>query len=150
MRHRKSGRKLNRSAPHRLAMFRNMVTSLLEHEHIQTTDAKAKELRRFAERMVTLGKRGTLHARRQALSFVRDRNVVKKLFEDIAPRFADRPGGYTRVTKLGIRRGDAASLSVIELTVRGDIAISEAEKKRERRRRSAEKKRKADEAMPPV
>ncbi len=150
MRHRKSGRKLNRSAPHRLAMFRNMVTSLLEHEHIQTTDAKAKELRRFAERMVTLGKRGTLHARRQALSFVRDRNVVKKLFEDIAPRFADRPGGYTRVTKLGTRRGDAAALSVIELTVRGDIAISEAEKKRERRRRSAEKKRKADEAMPPV
>ncbi len=150
MRHRKSGRKLNRSAPHRKAMFRNMVTSLLEHEHIQTTDAKAKELRRYAERMVTLGKRGTLHARRQALSFVRDSDVVKKLFDDIAPRFADRPGGYTRITKLGMRRGDAAPLSLIELTERGDRAISEAEKKRERRRRAAEKKRKADEAMPPA
>ncbi len=150
MRHRKIGRKLNRSAPHRKAMFRNMVTSLLAHEHIQTTDAKAKELRRFTERMVTLGKKGTLHARRQALSFVRDRDVVKKLFEDIAPRFADRPGGYTRITKLGVRRGDAAAVSLIELTERGDRAISEAEKKRERRRRSAEKKRKAEEAMPPV
>lgn len=131
-------------------MFRNMVTSLFSHEHIETTDAKAKELRRYAERMVTLGKRGTLHARRQALSFVRDRDVVKKLFEDIAPRFATRPGGYTRITKLGIRRGDAAPLSIIELTERGDRAISEAEKKRERRRRSIEKKQKAAEAMPPV
>jgi large subunit ribosomal protein L17 len=150
MRHRKAGRKLNRTSPHRNAMFRNMVTSLLQHEHIQTTDAKAKELRRYADRMVTLGKRGTLHARRQALSFVRDRKVVKKLFEDIAPRFADRPGGYTRITKLGIRRGDAAPVSLIELTERGDRAISEAEKKRERRRRAAEKKRKADEALPPA
>jgi len=150
MRHRKIGRKLNRSAPHRKAMFRNMVTSLLAHEHIQTTDAKAKELRRYTERMVTLGKKGTLHARRQALSFVRDRDVVKKLFEDIAPRFVDRPGGYTRITKLGVRRGDADAVSLIELTERGDRAISEAEKKRERRRRSAEKKRKAEEAMPPV
>ncbi len=149
MRHRKTGRKLNRSAPHRKAMFRNMVTSLLEREHIETTDAKAKELRRYTERMVTLGKKGTLHARRQALSFVRDAKVVKKLFEDIAPRFADRPGGYTRVTKLGIRRGDAAPLSVIELTERGDIAVSEAEKKRERRRRAAKKKEEAAEAMPP-
>lgn len=150
MRHRKSGRKLNRSAPHRHAMFRNMVTSLLEHEQIQTTDAKAKELRRYAERMVTLGKRGTLHARRQALSFVRKRAVVKKLFDEIAPRFADRPGGYTRITKLGVRRGDAAPLSVIELTERGDRSISEAEKKRERRRRAAEKRQKAEQAMPPV
>ena len=150
MRHRKTGRKLNRSAPHRQAMFRNMVTSLLDHEHIQTTDAKAKELRRFTERMVTLGKKGTLHARRQALSFVRDRDVVKKLFEDIAPRFASRPGGYTRITKLGIRRGDAASMSLIELTERGDRAVSEAEKKRERRRRAAEKREKAAEATPPM
>ena len=150
MRHRKTGRKLNRSAPHRKAMFRNMVTSLLDREHIETTDAKAKELRRYTDKMVTLGKKGTLHARRQALSFVRDRDVVKKLFEDIAPRFASRPGGYTRITKLGMRRGDAAPVSIIELTERGDRAISEAEKKRERRRRSAEKRQKADEAMPPV
>ncbi len=150
MRHRKIGRKLNRSAPHRKAMFRNMVTSLLDREHIETTDAKAKELRRYTDQMVTLGKKGTLHARRQALSFVRDRDVVKKLFEDIAPRFANRPGGYTRITKLGVRRGDAAPVSIIELTERGDRAISEAEKKRERRRRSAERRQKADEAMPPV
>ncbi len=150
MRHRKSGRKLNRSSPHRYAMFRNMVTSLFQHEHIETTDAKAKELRRYADRMVTLGKRGTLHARRQALAFVRSRDVVKKLFEDIAPRFADRPGGYTRITKLGVRRGDAAPMSIIELTERGDRAISEAEKKRARRRRAAEKKEKAEQAMPPV
>ena len=88
MRHLKSGRKLNRSASHRHAMLRNMVTSLLQHEHLQTTDAKAKELRRWADRMITLGKRGTLHARRQALAFVRSRTVVAKLFDDIAPRFA--------------------------------------------------------------
>lgn len=150
MRHRKTGRKLNRTSSHRNAMFRNMVTSLFAHEQIETTDAKAKELRRYADKMVTLGKRGTLHARRQALSFVRDRDVVKKLFEDIAPRFASRPGGYTRITKVGVRRGDAAPLSIIELTERGDRAISEAEKKRERRRRSAEKKQKAAEALPPA
>ena len=151
MRHRKTGRRLNKSAPHRKAMFRNMVTSLLDHEHIETTDAKAKELRRYTERMVTLGKKGTLHARRQALSFVRDSKIVKKLFDEIAPRFADRPGGYTRITKLGIRRGDAAPLSLIELTERGDRAISEAEKKRERRRRAAQKKEEsAESAMPPA
>ena len=140
MRHLKSGRKLNRSSSHRHAMWRNMVTSLLQHEHLQTTDAKAKELRRFVERMITLGKRGTLHARRQALSFVRSRSVVAKLFDDIAPRFNTRPGGYTRVTKLGTRRGDAAPLSLIELTERGDRARTEAEKKRERRRRAQQKK----------
>jgi large subunit ribosomal protein L17 len=140
MRHLKSGRKLNRSASHRHAMFRNMVTSLLLHEHLQTTDAKAKELRRWTDRMVTLGKRGTLHARRQALAFVRSRPVVAKLFDDIAPRFRDRPGGYTRITKLGSRHGDAAPLSLIELTERGDRARSEAEKKRERRRRAQEKR----------
>ena len=117
-----------------------MVTSLLQHEHLQTTDAKAKELRRWVDRMVTLGKRGTLHARRQALAFVRSRTVVAKLFDDIAPRFSTRPGGYTRITKLGIRRGDAAPISLIELTERGDRARSEAEKKRERRRRAQQKK----------
>lgn len=140
MRHLKSGRKLNRNSPHRHAMFRNMVTSLLQHEHLHTTDAKAKELRRFAERIITLGKRGTLHARRQALSFVRSRRVVAKLFDDIAPRFSGRPGGYTRITKIGTRLGDAAPISLIELTERGDRALSEAEKKRERKRRAARKK----------
>ena len=149
MRHLKSGRKLNRSAPHRKAMLRNMVTSLLWHEHLHTTDAKAKELRRWAERMVTLGKRGTLHARRQVLSFVRSRRVVGKLFDDIAPRFRDRPGGYTRITKIGPRRGDAAPISVIELTERGDRALSEADKKRERKRRATKKKEEAAETPPP-
>lgn len=140
MRHLKSGRKLNRSSSHRHAMWRNMVTSLLQREHLQTTDAKAKELRRFAERIITLGKRNTLHARRQALAFVRSRSVVAKLFDDIAPRFTTRPGGYTRITKLGSRRGDAAPISLVELTERGDRARSEAEKKRERRRKAQQKK----------
>jgi len=150
MRHLKAGRKLNRSASHRRALFRNLVTSLLQHEHLQTTDAKAKELRRWTDRMITLGKRGTLHARRQALAFVRSRSVVAKLFDDIAPRFSTRPGGYTRITKLGIRRGDAAPISLIELTERGDRARSEADKKRERRRRAQQRKdeRAAKAAMP--
>jgi large subunit ribosomal protein L17 len=131
-------------------MFRNMVTSLLMHEHVQTTDAKAKELRRFAERMITLGKRGTLHARRQALSYVRSRLAVKKLFDEIAPRFAQRPGGYTRITKIGMRHGDAAAMSLIELVERGDRALSEAEKKRERKRRAAARKREQSDATPPM
>lgn len=152
MRHLNSGRKLNRDSAHRSAMFRNMVTSLLLHEQLHTTDAKAKELRRFAERMITLGKRGTLHARRQALAFVRSRRVVSKLFTDIAPRFSTRAGGYTRITKLGIRRGDAAPMSVIELTDRTDRALSEAQKKRERRARAVKKKEEAaaKSAMPPM
>ena len=140
MRHLKSGRKLNRSGSHRLAMFRNMVTSLLLHEQVHTTDAKAKELRRWADRMITLGKRGTLHARRQAASMIRGRRVVKKLFDDIAPRFRDRPGGYTRIIKIGPRLGDAAPMSVIELTDRGERAMSEAEKKRQRRQKAMKKK----------
>lgn len=96
-------------------MFRNMVTSFLEHERITTTDAKAKELRSIAERMITLGKRGDLHATRQAAAYIRDKKVVTKLFTTIAPRYADRPGGYTRIIKLGIRPGDTAPISVIEL-----------------------------------
>lgn len=150
MRHLKSGRKLNRSASHRRALLRNLVTSLLQHEAIETTDAKAKELRRWADRMVTLGKRGTLHARRQALAFVRRREVVAKLFDDIAARFSERPGGYTRITKLGDRQGDHAPMSLIELTERGDQARGEAEKKRERRRRAQQKKEEqaAKTAMP--
>jgi large subunit ribosomal protein L17 len=151
MRHLKSGRKLNRTSAHRSAMFRNMVTSLLLHEHLHTTDAKAKELRRWADRMITLGKRGTLHARRQALAFVRSRRAVGKLFDEIAPRFSERPGGYTRVTKIGLRRGDAAPMSVIELTERGDRSLSEAEKKKERRRRAARKREeRASGGAPPL
>ncbi len=115
MRHRKGLKKLGRSSSHRQAMLRNMVTSLLDHERIQTTDAKAKELRRVAERMITLGKRGDLHARRQALSFIRSKEVTGKVFDELADRYRERPGGYTRVMKLGQRHGDAAPMSIIDL-----------------------------------
>lgn len=115
MRHNKSGRRLGRNSSHRAAMMRNMVTSLIAHERITTTDSRAKELRKLAERMITLGKRGDLHARRQAMQVIRDRQVVGKLFEMVAPRYKDRPGGYTRIIKLGSRAGDNASQSIIEL-----------------------------------
>ncbi len=115
MRHLKKGRKLNRSPSHRLAMLRNMTTSLLRHDRITTTDAKAKELRRWADWLITLGKDGSLHARRRALAFVQDKAVVARLFNDLGPRFQNRNGGYTRIVKVGRRRGDAAPLSVIEL-----------------------------------
>ncbi|MBW2383378.1 MAG: 50S ribosomal protein L17 [Deltaproteobacteria bacterium] len=118
MRHRKSGRKLGRSSSHRKALFRNMVTSLLQHERIQTTDAKAKELRGITDKMITLGKRGDLHARRQALSVIRDKDVTAKVFSELADRYRDRPGGYTRVIKIGHRAGDAAPVSIIELVDR--------------------------------
>ena len=138
MRHLKAGRKLNRSASHRRALFRNLVTALFERERIRTTDAKAKEVRRLAERMITLGKRGTLAARRRALTFIQKRAVVKKLFDDIAPRFKDRAGGYTRAIKIGLRHGDAAPLSVLELTTRAaDLEAGEGGGKRKGRGRSA-------------
>lgn len=115
MRHRKSGRKLGRNTSHRKAMLRNMVTSLFQHDKIKTTDARAKELRKIAEKLITLAKRGDLHARRLVLEVVREKKVVARLFDEIAPRYADRPGGYTRIIKLGHRAGDNASLSIIEL-----------------------------------
>lgn len=115
MRHNKSGRRLGRTTSHRVAMFRNMVTSFLNHERITTTDSKAKELRSIADKMITLGKRGDLHAMRLAASYIREKSVVTKLFTTIAPRYVDRPGGYTRIVKLGIRPGDNAPLSMIEL-----------------------------------
>lgn len=115
MRHNSAGRRLGRTTSHRIAMFRNMVTSFLQHEKITTTDAKAKELRSIAEKMITLGKRGDLHATRQAAAYIRDKKVVTKLFTEIAPRYTERPGGYTRIIKLGIRPGDNAPVSVLEL-----------------------------------
>jgi len=115
MRHGKSGRRLGRTTSHREAMFRNLVTSFLNHEKITTTDAKAKEIRSVAEKMITLGKRGDLHSLRQAASYIREKSVVTKLFSTIAPRYKDRPGGYTRIVKLGVRQGDAAAVSLIEL-----------------------------------
>ena len=117
MRHQKAGLKLNRTSSHRIAMFRNMVTSLFKHERIRTTTAKAKELRRWAERLITLAKRGGLHARRQALSIIREKAVVHKLFEVADQRYGALSGGYTRITKLGRRSGDAAPISLIELLV---------------------------------
>ncbi len=115
MRHSKAGRRLGRKTSHREAMFRNMVTSLLDHGKITTTDAKAKEIRVVAERMITLGKRGDLHSMRLAASVIREKTVVSKLFSTIAPRYKERLGGYTRIIKLGIRQGDAAPVSLIEL-----------------------------------
>jgi large subunit ribosomal protein L17 len=118
MRHRKQRGKLERPAAHRKALVRNMVTSLLEYELIETTDAKAKVLRRMADRMITLGKRGTLHARRRALAVIRDREVTEKVFDELAARYAARPGGYTRVLKTRQRVGDAAPMSIVELVDR--------------------------------
>jgi large subunit ribosomal protein L17 len=115
MRHLKQGRKLGRTTAHRKALLRNLATALLEHERIITTEPKAKELRRVADKLVTLGKRGNLHARRQALQVVQSNAVVQKLFNEIAPRFAERQGGYTRILRLGYRPGDAAAMAVIEL-----------------------------------
>lgn len=108
-------RKLGRNTGARRALLRSMVTSLLQHERIETTEAKAKELRRVTDNMITLGKRGDLHARRQALAYVMDEGVVAKLFSEIAEKYADRNGGYTRIMKLGPRRGDAAPMVIIEL-----------------------------------
>ncbi len=119
MRHRKKGRKLSRTSSHRKATLRNMVTSFFELGQIETTDAKAKELRSLAERLVTVAKRGSddLAARRQVLRVVRSKNVVAKLFDEIAPRYADRPGGYTRIIKVATRRGDAAALSILQFVM---------------------------------
>jgi large subunit ribosomal protein L17 len=118
MRHLKANKKLGMDSSHRKAVLRNMVTSLIEHERIQTTDTRAKELRSIAEKMVTLGKRGDLHARRQAMEVIRLKNIAKKLFEEVAPRYKDINGGYTRIIKIGRRHGDNAPLSIIEFTVK--------------------------------
>jgi large subunit ribosomal protein L17 len=116
MRHRKAGRALGRNSGHRRALFRSLVTSLLEHERIETTLPKAKELRTFADKMITLGKRGDLASRRRALAFIQKESVVRALFSDIGPRFANRAGGYTRVLNSRRRLGDGAAMAVIELT----------------------------------
>jgi large subunit ribosomal protein L17 len=125
MRHRKAGVKLNMTSSHKTAMFRNMVTSLFKYDRIQTTDVKAKELRRWADKVITLAKRGDLHARRLALSIVREKDVVHKLFEEASKRFGSVSGGYTRIVKVGRRPGDAAPVSLVEL-----IASESKEKKK--------------------
>jgi large subunit ribosomal protein L17 len=127
MRHNRAGRKLGRVSEHRRALFRNQLLSLMQHERIITTLPKAKELRPIAERMVTLGRKNTVHARRLAARWIADREVIKKLFSEIAPRFANRPGGYTRIVKLGPRKGDGAELAILEFV---DYKLPEAAKEK--------------------
>ncbi len=138
MRHRIAGRKLGRTTSHRLAMLRNLVTSLLEHERVKTTDAKAKEVRPMAEKLISLAKRGDLHARRQALSVVRKPDLVKKLFETLSPRYQSRTGGYLRIVKVGYRPGDGAPVSLVELIGEGKEGAkkAKAKKKREKGKRA--------------
>lgn len=130
MRHAKSGRKLGRETAHRKSMFANMASSLIEHEQIVTTLPKAKDLRPIVEKLITLGKRGDLHARRQAISELRDLKSVRKLFETLAPRYKERQGGYTRVLKAGFRYGDGAAVAVIELVDRDPAAKGAADRAR--------------------
>lgn len=120
MRHRKRGRQLGRNSKHRLALFRNLVTSLMEHERIETTEAKAKELRGITDKLISLGKQGTLQARRGALRVLRTKQTVQKLFDDVAKRFPERNGGYTRIIKTRQRPGDAAKMVAIELVEKGN------------------------------
>lgn len=137
MRHRVGQRKLGKPSSHRLAMLRNMATSLFLHERIRTTDAKAKELRRIAEKMITLGKRGDLHARRQAASVLREKKATSKVFSELADRYRNIAGGYTRIVKLGPRHGDGAMVSLVELVQPGSKA--QVRKKRTSRRSQARK-----------
>ena len=129
MRHRQSGRKLNRNSSHREAMFKNMAASLLQHEIIKTTLPKAKELRRVAEPLITMAKSDSVHKRRVAFSRLRDRDVVTKLFNELGPRYKDRPGGYLRILKMGFRAGDKAPMALVELVDRPETGgeVVEAE-----------------------
>lgn len=136
MRHRKAGRPLGRNSSHRRALFRNLVTSFLCYERIETTEAKAKEIRSIADQMITLGKRGDLHARRQAAAYIMDRDVVSRLFSDVAPRFSSKNGGYTRLIKTRVRHGDGAPMVIVELT-----EIKKAEKAEKKERSTTAKKK---------
>lgn len=131
MRHHRADWKLGRNTAHRLSLLRNLVTSLLREERIMTTAQKAKFMRPFTERMITLGKRGTLHARRQAAAFLRDHRVVRKLFDSLGARFAQRAGGYTRMSRLGWRKGDGAEMAMVEL-VGSQLKKRQAEKKKKK------------------
>lgn len=145
MRHRVAGKKLGRTTPHRLMMFRNMVTSLLDKERIRTTLDRAKAVRPIAERMITLGKRENLHARRQALAFVKDPAVVTKLFDTLAPRFSQRNGGYTRIIRLGFRDGDGTQMAYLELVgseYQGDKKSKKGKKGEKEAAAGSEKKEK--------
>ncbi len=131
MRHAKSGKKLGRDSAHRKALYSNLAGALIEHGRIETTAAKAKAVKPFAEKMITLGKRGDLHARRQALAALRSNDVVHRLFADIAPRFTERPGGYTRIVRIGPRQGDAAEMVYLELVDHEPVATPLAPRERE-------------------
>ncbi len=144
MRHRMSGKKLNRTSSHRKAMFANMTVSLLRHEQIKTTKPKAKDLRSFADKMITLAKRGDLHARRQAMSFLQDKEVVSKLFDTLAERYQGRQGGYTRVLAAGFRYGDSAPMAIIELVDRDPDAKGAEDRERDEAMLGTEE----DEAVP--
>ena len=145
MRHRQKGRKLGRTKSHREMMLRNMVVSLFQNESIRTTEAKAKEARRLAEKLLTWGKRGDLHSRRLALRYISDAGVVKKVFESIAPRFEDRAGGYTRIIRLNQRRGDAAPMVILELTEKSKEVKDEKAVRKVKKEAKKEAKRKAEE-----
>lgn len=133
MRHRKAGKKLGRNSSHRKAMFRNMVTSLIQHERLETTDVKARQLRPMAEKMITLAKRGDLHARRQALAYIRDKTITHRLFEQLKERYLDVQGGYVRIVKKGNRKGDGAPISVVQL-----LPLDE-DKKKDKKKSKAER-----------
>ena len=150
MRHRVAGRKLGRTSEHRLAMLRNMSTALFEREKIRTTLAKAKELRPFAEKLLTMSKRETLHARRQVLRHIKDPKVVTKLFDSLSARYAQRPGGYTRIIKLGPRRGDNAEMAIVELVGAEDVTAGGAEDKGKKAEKKGRKKAAKTEAVESV
>ncbi len=143
MRHRVRGRKLKRTASHRLALMRALATSLLKHKRIKTTLAKAKEARSFVERIITKAKKGDLHSRRLVMSEIKDKEVVKELFSDIVNNIADRPGGYTRVVKLGTRLGDAAQMAILELVDYNEAANKKAEERKSQRELKAKEKEKS-------
>src|SRR6516225_10307829 len=139
MRHQRSGKKLGRDSAHRKALYANLTASLIEHGRIRTTESKAKAVRPVAEKMITLGRDGSIHARRQALAYLRTQEIVHKLFSEVGPRFAGRPGGYTRIVKLGPRQGDAAPMAYLELVdFVPDTGRAEDEGSRSRRRREPE------------
>lgn len=149
MRHNVKGRKLNRTASHRAALLNSLTTSLLKHKRIRTTEAKAKEARTFVEKLITKAKKNDLHAKRQVMSLINDKDVVKELFGEIIPKIGERPGGYTRVIKLGNRVGDAAPMAILELVDYNDVANKKAEEQKEKRetKQKAKAEQKASEEV---
>jgi large subunit ribosomal protein L17 len=144
MRHRVRHRKLGRTASHRAALLNSLATSILKHKRIRTTLAKAKEARSFVEALITKAKKNSLHARRQIMSVIHDKEVVKELFNEIIPKIGERPGGYTRIVKLGNRMGDSASMAIIELVDYNDVATAKAESQKEKRQSRKEAKKESE------